>query len=1096
MNPSAPFIVRPVATSLLTVAVLISGALGFARLPVSPLPNVDLPTITVAAQLPGASPKTVATSVAEPLERHLSQIAAVSEMSSQSTVGETRITLQFELSRDINGAARDVQAAINAARADLPSNMPNTPTYRKFNPAETPILAFALTSKTLTTAAMYEIASNILAQRLAQIRGVGNVSISGTSPPAVRVELNPFALSKYGIGLEDVRAALASANANSPKGSIDDHDHRYQIYSNDQANVSADYAPLVIAYRNGSVVRLSDVAQIVDSVEDVHNIALANGQNSVLVQLSREPGANIVETLDRVKAELPHLEAAMPAGLNLKVAMDRGPPIRSSLRDTELALATAALLVAIVVFIYLRSISATVIASIAMLTSVIGTFGAMWCLGYSLVLLSLMALTIATGFAIDDTVIVLENISVHLELGMTRREAALRGTQQVASTVLSISLSLIAAFTPIILMNGIVGRMLREFSVTLAIAVLISLLISLTTVPTMCATFLRTPNPRQISDDFLARGYLKTLRAALHHSRLVAVVFLTAICLNVTLFLFVPKGLLPQQDTGRLYGWLQADQSISFHSLGLKLRQMMNILREDPAVESVIGFAGSGSGFGGSRNTAAALVTLKPFGERSISARQVMARLRPSLAQIPGGNSYLGIIQELQVGTRQSDSQYQFTLLSEAADDVDEWSLKLADALQRNSVLADVSSHQRLSGLESYLDIDRDTAARLNISPRQIDNTLYDAFGQRQVSIIYGAYNQYHVVMEVDPRYAQDANSLRDVYVSTVPATPAGTAVSNAPTGTVIPGASATKRRQHRSNSKDAIAIANASTAQNASTNALADGGKGNASAGAAVTMREETMIPLAVMSRVETRKVSVSVNHEGTATAATISFDLQPNHSLGDAIIEISRACARIRMPASIHGSFTGTAKLFQSSLNTEPVLILSAIVVVYILLGMLYESYIHPVTILSTLPSASVGALLALILLHMEFDILGMIGLILLIGITMKNAIMMIDFAIEAKRTKELSAHDAISQACSSRFRAIMMTTTAALLGAVPLAFGWGEGGEIRRPLGVAIIGGLIVSQLVTLYTTPVIYLYMDRLSSRSFKQLLGELREKTLG
>lgn len=1090
MNISAPFIARPVATTLLTLAIATVGLLGFWKLPVAPLPQVDLPTITIAAQLPGASPKTAAARIAEPLERHLGQIAGVTEMTSQSTVGQTRITVQFDLDRDINGAARDVEAAINAARTDLPANLPANPTYREFNPADAPILILALTSKTLTQGQMYDVASNILAQRLAQISGVGNVSISGSSPPAVRVELNPRALYKYGIGLEDVRAALASANANSPKGTIDDGDRRYQIYTNDQADAAADYAPLVIAYRNGLAVRLSDVADVKDSVEDVRNLGLSNGQTSVLIVLSRQPGANIVATVDNVKAELPHLQAAMPADMRMSVVMDRSPAILSSLRDTELTLAITVALVTFVVYLFLRNPPATFITSAAVPISIIGTFGAMYLLGYSLDMLSLMALTIAAGFVVDDAIIVLENISRYLEQGTPRIEAALRGAQEVGFTVLSISLSLLAVFIPVLLMGGTLGRMLREFTVTLSVAVLISLLVSLTATPMMCGLFLRTRQAqRQEPNSGLfargRRGYAGTLTFALRHRLLVLMLFIAIVCLNVVLFVAIPKDFLPQQDTGRLYGWLLADQSISFELLSRKVRQMMGIVRQDPLVESVVGFAGPGSGWGGSSNTAAMFITLKPRSERSRSADEVIARLRRRLAEVPGVLMYLGAIQDLQIGGRQNNGQYQYTLLSDNVERLHSWAPKLVAALAHNSVLTDVRSDQQQAGLETYLHIDRDTAARLHVNPLQIDNTLYDAFGQRQVSVIYGAFNQYHVVMEVDPRYAQHPNALRDVYVSTSAAAPAGTAVSNAPQGTVTSAAPPATGWGSRANSAAAAANANNNAARNTFTNALANTGKGATSAGAAVSTSEETMIPLAAVSRSEPSTTPLAVNHEGLSVASTISFGLRPGRSLSEAAYQINSAIARIRMPASIRGSFAGTAQLFQESLDREPLLILAAIVTVYILLGLLYESYIHPITILSTLPSAGLGALLALMMLRMQFDILGMIGLILLIGIVMKNAIMMIDFAVAAKRSNNLNSYDAIFQACQLRFRPIVMTSMAAILGAVPLALSFGSGGEIRRPLGVAIIGGLIVSQLLTLYTTPVVYLYMDRLGQWTARQ-----------
>ena len=1101
MNISAPFIARPVATTLLTLAIALAGGLGFSKLPVAPLPQVDFPTIAVSAQLPGASPDTVATSVAEPLERHLGQIAGVTEMTSQSAIGLTRITLQFDINRDIDGAARDVQAAINAARADLPSNLPSNPTYRKFNPSDAPILILALTSKTMTQGQMYEAASNVLAQRLSQLSGIGNVSIGGSTLPAVRVELNPQALYKYGIGLEDVRAALASANANSPKGTIDDGNRRYQIYTNDQANVAADYTPLVIAYRNGAAVRLSDIADVQDSVQDLRNLGMSNGRPSVLIILYRQPGANIIETIDNVKAELPHLEAAMPADMNVTVAMDRSTTIRASLHDTELTLVLAVMLITIVVYFFLRNFHATLITSVAVPISIFGTFGAMYLLGYSLDILSLMALTIATGFVVDDAIVVMENISRHLEEGMPRMEAAFRGAREVGFTVLSISLSLIAVFLPILLMGGILGRLFHEFTVTLSIAILVSLVISLTTTPMMCALFLKIRPAQQAEHrqnlfERVRRGYGRSLTWALRHSSLVLMIFVGTICLNVALFIIVPKGFFPQQDTGRLFGWLQADQSISFQAMSAKLQQVMAIVQQDPAVESVVGFTGAGSGWGGSSNTGSVFVSLKPLSER-VSVDQVIERLRPKLAQVPSGRLYLAAVQDIRAGGRQGNAQYQYTLQSDNVDDLYTWTPKLVDALEHSSILADVSSDQEQRGLETYLDIDRDTTARLGLTPQQIDNTLYDAFGQRQVSVIYSAINQYHVVMGIDPRYAQYPNSLRDVYVATSGGTPAGTAVSNAPAGTVTaPPANAAFRTTSQSgpgatssasaaSGSAATAWAPANSARNAFTNALANTGKGSVSAGAAVSTAVETMIPLAVVSHYRSGLTPLSVNHQGLFVASTISFNLQPGRSLSEAADEISSASARIHMPASINGTHAGTAQLFQQSLGKEPILIITAIAVVYILLGVLYESYVHPITILSTLPSAGVGAILALMMFHAEFDIIGLIGVILLIGIVKKNAIMMIDFAIEARRSRQLSSYDAIFEACLLRFRPIMMTTMAAILGAMPLAVSFGNGGEIRRPLGIAIMGGLIVSQLLTLYTTPVLYLHMDRLGQWFLRQ-----------
>ena len=1107
MNISAPFIARPVATTLLTIAIALAGLMGFSRLPVSPLPQVDFPTISVSATLPGASPETVSTSVAEPLERHLGQIADVTEMTSQSGIGQARITLQFDVSRDIDGAARDVEAAINAARADLPTNLPSNPTYRKVNPADAPIMVLALTSKTMTQGQMYDAASNILAQRLSQLNGIGNVNIGGSSLPAVRVELNPQALYNYGIGLEDVRAALASANANSPKGTIDDGNRRFQIYTNDQANVAADYAPLVIAYRNGAAVRLSDVAQVSDSVQDNRNLGMSEGQPSVLVILYRQPNANIIETVDAVKAELPHLEAAMPADMNVTVAIDRSTTIRASLHDTELTLVLAVMLVTVVVFLFLRKVSATIIPSVAVPISIFGTFGVMYLLGYSLDILSLMALTIATGFVVDDAIVVMENIARHMEEGMPRLQAAFRGAREVSFTVLSISLSLIMVFLPILLMGGILGRLFREFTVTLSIAILVSLVISLTTTPMLCALFLKTdqargPEGRPSLFERLRIGYGHTLTWALRHSLLILAIFIATVGLNVYLFYAAPRGFFPQQDTGRIIGSLQADQSISFQSMSVKLKQMIDIVRADPAVDTVVGFTGVGSGGGFSQiNTGTVFVSLKPISQR-VTVDEVLARLRPKLAQVPGGRLYLAAVQDLRAGGRQSNAQYQYTLQSENVQDLYTWTPKLVDALEHNPVLTDVSSDQQQRGLETYLTIDRDTTARLGVSPLQIDNTLYDAYGQRQVSTIYSAINQYHVVMEIDPRYTQYPSSLRDVYVATSGGTAPGTATTNAPGGTVtaattkgttviaptaIPSAAAIGTGSGLASAASSAATARAisnNSARNSFTNALANTGHGSTSAGAAVSTNKETMIPLAAISHYRPGHTALSVNHQGLFVASTISFNLKPGKSLGEAAEEINAAIARINMPSAITGTMAGTAQLFQQSLSKEPILILTAIAAVYILLGVLYESYIHPITILSTLPSAGVGALLALMLFHVEFDIIGLIAVILLIGIVKKNAIMMIDFAIEAKRSRNLNSYEAIFEASLLRFRPILMTTSAAILGAVPLALSFGNGGEIRRPLGIAIVGGLIISQLLTLYTTPVLYLYLDRLSGWSLR------------
>ncbi|MGA3005704.1 MAG: efflux RND transporter permease subunit [Acetobacteraceae bacterium] len=1097
MNVSALFIARPVATTLLTIGIALAGIFAFFKLPVSPLPQVDFPTISVMAQLPGASPDTVATSVAAPLERHLGQIADVTEMTSTSSVGQARVTLQFGLDRDINGAARDVQAAINAARADLPASLRSNPTYRKYNPADAPILILALTSKTLTRGQMYDAATNVLSQRLSQISGVGQVIIGGSALPAVRVELNPKALFKYGIGLEDVRAALASANANSPKGSIDADGLHYQLYTNDQASHAADYKPLVVAYRDGAAVRLADVADVEDSVENLRNAGLANGKPAVLIILFRQPGANIIDTVDSVKAAIPQLMAAMPTDIDMTIANDRTTTIRASLEVTEATLLIAVGLVTLVVFLFLRSARATVIPAIAVPISIIGTFGAMYLMGYSLDNLSLMALTIATGFVVDDAIVVLENISRHIEAGMPRMQAALLGAREVWFTVTSISFSLIAVFLPILLMGGIVGRLFREFAMTLSLAILVSLAISLTTTPMMCALFLKPrvaldkPRRRTLFDRVLS-AYERSLAVALRHGPLVMLVLLITIGLNVALYVIIPKGFFPQQDTGRMMGGLQADQSISFQAMQGKLAQLMSIVQHDPAVQSVVGFTGQGSGgAGGQTNTGRVFVALKPLSQRK-GIDQVMAGLRRKLAAVPGARLFLIPIQDINVGGRQGNAAYQYTLQADSTAALYEWAPKLVTALEHDPVLTDVNSDQQQKGLETDLVIDRATASRLGVTASQIDNTLYDAFGQRQVSTIYSAQNQYHVVMEVEPRYWQSPESLQGIYVSTTGGNASGTESSNAVIGTVS-AAAATKTSAVATT---AASIAS-SSARNAATNALANTGKGSASSGAAVSTSIETMVPLAAFAKFGPGNTALAVNHQGLFVASTISFNLAPGKSLSDATTAVNNAMRQIGMPSSIHGSFAGTAETYQASLSSEPILIAAALIAVYIVLGVLYESYIHPITIISTLPSAGVGALLALWMLHIEFSIISLIGVILLIGIVKKNAILMIDFALEAERSHNMAPAEAIFEACRLRFRPIMMTTSAAILGALPLALSFGDGGELRRPLGISIVGGLLLSQLLTLYTTPILYLYLDRFrlwARRGFNRMFPGLSGTT--
>ena len=1068
------FIERPIATTLLTIGVALAGLFAFGKLPVSPLPQVDFPTISVNANMPGASPETMATTVATPLERHLGVIADVTEMTSSSTVGGTRITLQFGLSRNIDGAARDVQAAINAARADLPTSLRSNPTYRKVNPADAPILILSLTSDTETRGQMYDAASTILQPALSQIDGIGQVTIGGSAAPAVRVELNPLPLFKYGIGLEDVRAALASANAHSPKGAIDQGEHRFQLYTNDQANLAEDYRPLVIAYRNGAAVRLTDVASVEDGPENLRNAGLANGKPAVLVILYIQPGGNIISTIDRIYAELPQLRASLPSDIDLAVPVDRSTTIRASLHDVEITLVIAIVLVILVVFLFLRNARATLIPSVAVPVSLIGTFGAMYLLGYSLDNLSLMALTISTGFVVDDAIVVLENVTRHLEAGMTRHEAALLGAREVGFTVLSMSLSLIAVFVPILLMGGLVGRLFREFAVVLSVAILISLIVSLTTTPMMCAHLAMHRPQQQHGRWYVAseRGfeamlgfYRRTLAQALRWPGVVMLLLLLTVALNIGLFYWIPKGFFPVQDTGRMVGGIQADQSISFQLMRQKLTDFISIIRKDPAVASVVGFTG-----GGQTNSGFVFAALKPISQRS-PVLQVIARLRRQLGQVAGARLFLQPVQDIRAGGRASNALYQYTLQSDDLAQLYEWTPKVTAALEKLPQLTEVNSDLQQKGLETDLVIDRPTASRLGIAASQIDNTLYDAFGQRQVSVIYTPRNQYHVVMEVAPQFWESPETLKQIYVSTAGGPVKGTQATNALAGTVSgkPVAAA-------SAASTAAQIAS-DTARNQATNALANTGRSATSTGAAVSTSHENMVPLSAIAHYSASNTPLAVNHQGLFVAGTISFNLAQGVAIGAASQAIEQAVAALHVPATIHGSFAGSAQLFQESLANEPVLVATALLAVYIVLGVLYESYIHPLTILSTLPSAGVGAVLALMLCNTEFSLIALIGVILLIGIVKKNAIMMIDFAINAERSDGLGPHEAIYRAAVARFRPIMMTTLAAMLGALPLAVGFGEGAELRRPLGISIVGGLLVSQALTLYTTPVIYLYLDR-------------------
>ncbi|HXR97978.1 MAG TPA: multidrug efflux RND transporter permease subunit [Terriglobales bacterium] len=1018
---SAPFIRRPVATSLLTAALLLAGIIGYLHLPVAPLPQMDFPTISVSTGLPGASPETMASAVATPLERQFGRIAGVTQMTSSSSLGSTNITLQFDLNRDVNAAARDVEAAINAARGQLPANLPGNPHYRKQNPADAPILNLAMSSKVADMPHVYDMADSIVAQKIAQVVGVGGVFVYGSSQPAVRVEANPLELNSYGINLEQVRTVLNNANANRPKGMLGANGERsFEINSSDQLFTAAEYQPLIVAWKNGAAVRLRDIAHVYDGTADYRNDGSANGEPAVTVAVFRQPGANILQTVDAVLAQLPALRASIPQNMHIIVSQDRSPTIRASIDDVEITLIVAIILVVLVVFAFLRDWRATAIPSVAVPLSLMGTFAVMYLLNYSIDNLSLMALTIATGFVVDDAIVVIENIARHIEGGMAPFTAALRGAKEMGFTVLSMSTSLIAVFTPILLMGGIIGRLFREFAVTLSIAILFSLLISLTTTPMLCARFLRHESGRhgrlyrwfENGFETMKRDYDHALSWVLRHQGLTLTMLLATVGLSAYMFLVIPKGFFPQQDTGRLGGNIVGDQDLSFAAMRDKLDQFVNIVMKDPAVDTITAYTG-----GNSTNTARLQVQLKPISVRKISADQVIARLRRKTSSVPGAQLFLQSFQDVSVGGRGSNAQFQYTLQAENLTDLNHWAPLLMARLRSIPELRDVNSDQQTHGLQASLVVDRDLASRLGLSMQAVDATLNDAFGQRQVSNIYEGINQYHVILTVDPQFQASPDTLKDIYVS---------------------------------NSRG-------------------------------------TLVPVSAFAHYETTQLSLSVNHQGQSPAITLSFNLAPGTALGNAVTDVASAEAAIGMPDTVHGSFQGTAQAFQSSLASEPWLIGFALAAVYIVLGMLYESYIHPITILSTLPSAGVGALLALMYFRSDLNFMALIGIILLIGIVKKNAIMMIDFALHCERVEHMKPLDAIHAAAVLRFRPIMMTTLAAMLGALPLAIGGGTGSELRQPLGITIVGGLLVSQMLTLFTTPVVYLYMDRLQS-AVRRLFG--------
>lgn len=1079
MNFAQLFISRKIATTLLALGLGLAGLVAYFLLPVSPYPNIDIPTIAVSANMPGASPETMASSVATPLERHLGTIAGVTEMTSRSNINNTQIVLQFDISRDIDGAARDVQAAINAARADLPAALRSNPTYRKFNPADQPVLILALTSKTLSPGQIYDQASNIIQQKLSQISGVGDVSLNGASLPAVRIELNPRALFKYGIGLEDVRAAVSAANANSPKGDIQQGGQSFQVYANDNASLAKDYQNLIVAYRNNAAVRLQDVAEVYDGVENVRNLGTFNGQPAILVQITKQPGANVIEVVDRIRDQLPELKNALPVSIDQGILFDTTTSIRNAVHDVEVSLILSTLLVILVVFLFLRNFKATLVPTVCVPLSLLGTFGVMYLLGFSLNNFSLMALIVSTGFVVDNTIVVLENVTRHLERGEDRLTAALKGAREVTFTVLSMSISLVAVFFPVLLIGGLVGRIFHEFAVTITTAIIMSLVVSLTVTPMMCAYLDFTVNEDQNwlmrwsrrSLGTMQNFYQRTLNWSLHNPKTIMATLLVAVVLNVYLLGIVPKGFFPDTDNGMIFGRITGDQSISFQSMQKKFQQFIDIIKSDPAVATVGGFAG-----GQATNSGNVFVTLKPLRERGLSTPEVIDRMRPKLLKVAGARLFLQSGGGIRAGGRQGNGDYQYTVQADTLEDLNIWLPKITNALQDVPQLQDVNSDQQDKGLQVDLKIDRVTAARLGLNTAQVNNALYDAFGQRQVSTIYKDKNQYHVVMEVAPAFWQSPETLRDIFISTSGGSVSGTQ-STAAAGGAFLGPASTASTSSADSATIAAAQAGADAVRNQQLNAVAVGARGGSSTGASVSTRVETMVPLSAFTTFGPGTTPLAVNHQGPFVATTFSFGLPAGVSMDQALGAIQKTMADINVPISVHGETAGTAQLFQKSFANMPFLLLAALLTIYITLGILYESLIHPITIISTLPSAGVGAVLALLMFKTQFDLIATIGVILLIGIVKKNAIIMIDFAIDLQRREGLSSHDAIYKASLLRFRPIMMTTVGAILGALPLAIGLGEGSELRQPLGISIVGGLFLSQILTLYTTPVMFLYMDR-------------------